>query len=129
MTLPDSGERESFDTGAVRDIQVGKGRYDLLPPEALRRIAVHYEKGALKYSDRNWEKGMPCSRFCNSALRHIFQWLQGDSSEDHLAAAAFNIMGIMAMESWFDATPSIVDVGPHAGEALMRETKANKGLD
>ena len=28
----DSGERRQFASGAVRDIQEGKGRYDLLPP-------------------------------------------------------------------------------------------------
>ena len=30
-TILDSGERREFDTGAVRDIQEGKGRCDLLP--------------------------------------------------------------------------------------------------
>lgn len=29
--IKDSGERRAFDTGAVRDIQTGKGRMDLLP--------------------------------------------------------------------------------------------------
>ena len=31
MEIKDSGERREFDTGAVRDIQEGKGRMDLLP--------------------------------------------------------------------------------------------------
>ena len=30
-TIKDSGERRQFDTGAVRDIQEGKGRCDLMP--------------------------------------------------------------------------------------------------
>lgn len=29
--IADSGNRTEFDTGAVRDIHTGKGRYDLLP--------------------------------------------------------------------------------------------------
>ena len=35
MILPDSGERRSFPTGAVRDIAQGKGRCDLLPLDVL----------------------------------------------------------------------------------------------
>lgn len=31
VLLKDSGERRKFDSGAVRDIQIGKGRCDLLP--------------------------------------------------------------------------------------------------
>ena len=30
MEIPDSGNRYEFDTGAVRDMHGGKGRYDLL---------------------------------------------------------------------------------------------------
>lgn len=40
MNIEDSGERQEFDTGAVRDIQEGKGRYDLIPPEPLMRLAL-----------------------------------------------------------------------------------------
>ena len=38
--LVDSGERRVFDSGAVRDIQDGKGRCDLLP---LEPIAMLYQ--------------------------------------------------------------------------------------
>ena len=93
--LPDSGKREEFTTGAVRDVNTGKGRFDLLSPIAMLRKAKHYENGALKYADRNWEKGIPNHRFIDSALRHIFCYLSGDRSEDHLAAAGWNIDGII----------------------------------
>lgn len=36
--IKDSGERRQFDTGAVRDIQEGKGRCDLLPLDVLSDI-------------------------------------------------------------------------------------------
>ena len=55
--LKDSGERTEFPSGAVRDMHEGKGRFDLLPMCVLMRLARHYEAGAKKYSDRNWEKG------------------------------------------------------------------------
>jgi hypothetical protein len=97
-TLPDSGSRQQFDTGAHRDIQQGKGRYDLLPPFAIQRVAIHFEDGALKYNDRNWEKGIPLTRFYDSAKRHLDKHAQGEDSEDHLAAAAWNIMCMMDTE-------------------------------
>lgn len=91
-TVKDSGVRESFPTGSVRDTRAGKGRYDLLPTRALRRVARHFEAGAIKYGDRNWEKGQPISRYLDSALRHTFNHLEGQRDEDHLAAAAWNIL-------------------------------------
>ena len=36
--LKDSGERREFETGAVRDIQEGKGRCDLLPLDVVARV-------------------------------------------------------------------------------------------
>ena len=40
MEIKDSGARRQFETGAVRDIQEGKGRCDLLP---LDIMAYHYD--------------------------------------------------------------------------------------
>lgn len=56
------------------------------------RWALRCEVGHLKYGDgRNWEKGMPIAEFLDSALRHLVQYAMGDKSEDHLAAALWNI--------------------------------------
>ena len=93
--LPDSGERIEFESGAVRDIITNKGRYDLLSSIAIRRLAQHFENGGIKYDDRNWEKGMPLKRFLDSALRHLFQLLDGDGEEDHAAAVMWNISGFI----------------------------------
>jgi dATP/dGTP diphosphohydrolase, N-terminal len=90
-TVKDSGTRQSFDTGAVRDIQQGKGRFDLISPIFLRRLARHYENGARKYGDRNWERGIPVTRYLDSAMRHINEYREGLRDEDHLTAAAWNI--------------------------------------
>jgi hypothetical protein len=90
-SVKDSGKREEFDTGSVRDTRDGKGRYDLLSPLMLRRLAVHFENGAKKYGDRNWEKGQQMSRYLDSALRHLFRYLEGHRDEDHLAASMWNV--------------------------------------
>lgn len=89
----DSGKREEFDTGSVRDTQDGKGRFDLVPEYPLRRLAQHYENGAVKYGDNNWQKGQPLSRYTSSMRRHAFRsdW----TDEDHLAAVAWNAFAIM----------------------------------
>jgi len=96
--LQDSGDRTEFESGAVRDMHEGKGRCDLLPACAILRLARHYENGAVKYSDRNWEKGMPTSVMLDSGIRHLLKYLDGMADEDHLAAAAWNILGAMYME-------------------------------
>jgi len=104
--LPDSGKREDFDTGAVRDTQENKGRYDLITPIGMRRVAIHYERGAQKYDERNWEKGIPASRCFSSAKRHLDKWLMGMDDEDHLAAAVWNILAIMHFE---EVLPEMID--------------------
>lgn len=47
----------------------------MVSPFAMRRLAQHYENGAQKYADRNWEKGMPFSRYVDSAKRHLLSKL------------------------------------------------------
>ena len=96
--VKDSGERETFPSGSVRDSQFAKGRYDLLPFSALERIAIHTELGAMKYGARNWEKGQPIARYINSALRHIIKYARGYRDEDHLAACCWNVMAAMWTE-------------------------------
>lgn len=94
LVVKDSGQRETMPTGSKRDLRAGKGRYDLLPTRALRRLARLYEAGAVKYGDRNWEKGQPLARMIDSALRHGFAALEGQMDEDHIIAAAWNFLGI-----------------------------------
>lgn len=154
--LKDSGERREFETGAVRDIQEGKGRCDLLPftainmyldrlshsiknedntrlkllyalsidienymyngnceslyhaikqfinfrwngdiYTALLELSKHYEDGAVKYGDRNWEQGIPCHCYIDSAYRHLLKFCRGDEDEPHDRAFLWNICGLI----------------------------------
>lgn len=141
----DSGNRREFESGAVRDIQEGKGRCDLLPldvvAEYLRQfvssavatpiqrisefqetgdvnhllnvlypfvmnkngwklnhstmlleVSIHFEEGAKKYGDNNWQKGIPVRCYIDSAVRHYFKFLRGDKDEPHDRAFVWNIM-------------------------------------
>ena len=90
--IKDSKQRREFGTGAVRDMSSGKGRFDLVPWRVVRAIAIHYEKGCIKYGDRNWEKGIPVASFLDSAIRHAAQVIDGRNDENHLIAAIWNLM-------------------------------------
>lgn len=88
--IKDSGERRNFGTGAVRDVTPNKGRFDLLPWETVRAVAIHYQKGCEKYGDRNWERGIPVSSFLDSGIRHLAQVIDGRDDENHFIAGVWN---------------------------------------
>lgn len=95
--IKDSGKREEFQTGSVRDTREGKGRFDLVPFAEIVDLALVYERGAVKYGDRNWEKGQPVSRFIDSAIRHLLKARLGYDDEPHWDMAVFNILGAKTM--------------------------------
>ena len=93
----------TFTSGSVRDAREGKGRFDLVSPIAMKRLAQHYENGAKKYQDRNWEKGQPVMSYLDSAERHLNTLkemkLKGlPLDEDHLSAIMWNIGAIIHVE-------------------------------
>lgn len=132
--IRDSGARREFETGAVRDIQEGKGRCDLMPlgviarllndntlikiysfqksggvdylydllkytkvigsglPALFLEVSKHFEEGAKKYGEHNWQKGIPTHCYIDSAVRHYLKWLRGDNDEPHDRAFVWNIL-------------------------------------
>ena len=77
----------------------GKPRFDLVPPEAMIALAAHYERGARKYADRNWEKGMAWGKCFASMQRHAWAWSNGediDAETDthHMIAVAWNALAL-----------------------------------
>ena len=87
----------TFPSGAVRSSDAEHVRYDLITPIGLRRLAETCAEGAKKYGDVNWQRGIPASQMLNHAIRHVYLWLEGDDKEDHLAHAAWNIMGVLSL--------------------------------
>lgn len=142
VTIKDSGSRRVFDTGAVRDIQEGKGRCDLLPLDVVSKylleyttfsdsaiilthidmftktgdvkylydalfsagflyancidmfleVSKHFEAGAQKYGEFNWQKGIPTHCYIDSAIRHLFKYMREDEDEPHDRVFIWNIM-------------------------------------
>lgn len=93
-----SDKKDSFITGAVRDTQEGKYRFDLIGLHMLKRLSALLVRGARNYGERNWEKGQNVSRTNASLWRHVVAYQEGDRSEDHLAAIVFNAMSIIHVE-------------------------------
>ena len=143
MQILDSGERRQFNSGAVRDIQIGKGRADLLPlkevsdmllphpqdkesplvqidlfmksgdtkylneavrlfiknhtefsaPAFMLEVSKHYEQGAQKYGERNWEKGIPLHCYIDSGVRHFLKHIDRKAEEAHDRAFVWNMLG------------------------------------
>lgn len=92
--LKDSGSRRKFGSGAVRDGAKMKGRFDLLAVAGTIRHGLQMERGAAKYSARNWEKGIPLSVYFSSAMDHLFALIQGFDDEPHLDAALWNLSAL-----------------------------------
>lgn len=72
--------------------------YRLIPPLPLNRVQGLFERGAEKYGDNNWQKGIPMQRIFESMMRHMILWWAGDTTEDHAAAVVWNAMTAMVIE-------------------------------
>lgn len=58
----------------------------------ILEVAKHFEEGAKKYGENNWQKGIPVKCYIDSAIRHYLKWLRGDTDEPHDRAFCWNIM-------------------------------------
>jgi hypothetical protein len=98
----DSGQRQSFDSGMVRDVTTGKPQlHRITEGPMFVRWGELLARGAIKYPDvkpgvANWTLAngeAEYQRFRESAFRHFYQWWTGQNDEDHAAAVFFNING------------------------------------
>ena len=61
-------------------------------PTVYLEVARHFEAGAQKYGEYNWQKGIPVKCYIDSAVRHYLKYLRGDNDEPHDRAFVWNIM-------------------------------------
>lgn len=106
-----AGGTVRFQTGAVRSSDAEATRYDLISPIGLEAVARACAEGAAKYGDFNWEAGMPVHDLLNHALRHVYRYLAGDRSEDHLGHAAWGMLAAIHSEA----------VWPELNEGTLRQ--------
>ena len=84
-------EFKEFQSGAKRSKDADHARYDLIPMAAMEAMAKTLCVGARRYGEFNWQKGIPASDLMNHCLQHIYKWLDGDRSEDHIGHAMCNL--------------------------------------
>lgn len=72
----------------VKDVsgKMWKSEFDM-----VLDLAKHFEEGAKKYGERNWEKGLPVHCYIDSAVRHYLKWRRGDKDEPHDRAFVWNL--------------------------------------
>lgn len=111
---PSTIVNETSETGANRAKlypKTGKFniRLDLVfnNPIGLRRLAETYGEGAIKYGPNNWKKGFKESVFISHALEHIRLHFHGDTSEDHIAHACWNLFTLMHFQ---ETKPEMMDI-------------------
>lgn len=100
-------------TGGAKGAKLA--RFDLIPPDPLRRVAEHYGVGAAKYDARNWEKGYDWSLSFAAMQRHAWAFWNGedddpDTGSPHLAAVVFHAL---AMLEWGKTHPEMDDRPEH----------------
>lgn len=69
--------------------------YNSSDETAILELSIHYEDGARKYAERNWERGIPCHCFVDSGIRHYLKWRRGDKDEPHDRAFLWNMFGLL----------------------------------
>lgn len=74
---------------------------------AILEVSKQYEEGAKKYSENNWQKGMPVHCFIDSGVRHYLKLLRGDTDEPHDRAFIWNILGAIWMH---ENHPELIDL-------------------
>lgn len=108
-------DKRIFSTGATKNISRGKGRFDLIPCEALVALARRFEFGIENGHEENgYRKGIPNNVLFDSAMRHLVQAMNGEYDEDHLAAVMWNVSVLI-----YNREKEIQNLG--ADEAYFRD--------
>ena len=61
-------------------------------PTLVLEVAKHFEEGAEKYGEYNWQKGIPLHCYIDSGVRHYLKWVRGDIDENHDRAFVWNML-------------------------------------
>ena len=81
----------------------GKPQWAIVDFKSLEPMVEVLEFGAKKYARDNWKKGLPTREICESLLRHIFAYLDGEdvdpeSGISHIGHMQCNTMFLAYME-------------------------------
>ncbi|ALY08731.1 hypothetical protein SEA_NAPOLEONB_44 [Arthrobacter phage NapoleonB] len=90
--------RTTSSTGGEKGVK--PERYDLIPVEAMAKVAQLYGFGAKKYAEHNWRKGYEWSKSYAAMQRHMNAFWSGEEIDPetglpHLAAVVFHALALM----------------------------------
>lgn len=60
----------------------GKLKWSLVDYNALEPLVEVLEFGSKKYNPHNWKKGLLVTNICDSMLRHIYSFLNGENLDE-----------------------------------------------
>lgn len=60
--------------------------------DMMLETSIHFEEGAKKYGENNWQKGIPVWCYIDSAVRHYLKYLRSDMDEPHDRAFVWNLL-------------------------------------
>lgn len=60
--------------------------------KVMLEVAKHFEAGANKYGERNWERGIPVHCYIDSGVRHLLKVIDGWDDEPHENAFVWNML-------------------------------------
>ena len=63
----------------------------------LMEVSKHFEDGAKKYDERNWEKGIPTHCYVDSGVRHFLKYIDGFEDERHDRAFLWNMLCLLCV--------------------------------
>ena len=64
----------------------------------MQEYAKTLHEGAIKYGERNWEKGLPKENLINHAIHHLIAFVCGDKTENHLGHLIWNVLTLIHFE-------------------------------
>lgn len=106
---------------------------DVIAANTILDLSVHYKRGAEKYAERNWEKGIPTHSFIDSAIRHLCKELLGWTDEPHDIACLWNICGLIWTLKYrpdLDDMPNYSDTERRpTGEVKEKDTEAENKVE
>ena len=91
LAAPSEDGVNTYATGAKASNDADGVRFDLLPQLGLKSAAAAMALG-VRYGEHNWKKGLAWSINMNHILKHINDYLMGDTSQDHIGHATARLM-------------------------------------
>lgn len=79
-------------------------RFDLIPADFERQLALVYGAGSTKYDDDNWRKGYAWRLSLGAMRRHLCAWQTGESFDPELSELAGEPVNHLACVAWHAAT-------------------------